>query len=204
MRLIILVLFSFLTLDLSAQKFSGEILLGAAGSQVSGDQLSGFNKAGIIGGGGVRFGLRGSSILGVRILYFQKGSRKPSKLDQGDPSYYRLRLNYIEVPVLLRFDLIKNFYAETGLSAAYLVSSSEEDQDGELPLRKPFHKTDFSGVLQLGYPISSSIDFQLGFWQSILPVRTHGGNTFYRLNRGQYNTALTFTLIYTLKGNTGE
>lgn len=204
MRPLILIFFLLCGTFTHAQQFTGEILGGAAGSQVSGDQLSGFNKAGIIGGGGVRTGLGENSSIGFRILYFQKGSRKPSKLDQGDPSYYRLRLNYIEVPVLLRFGLIKNFYAETGISAAYLISSSEEDEDGELPLRKSFEKIDLSGVLILGYPVAKSIDFQLGIWQSVLPVRSHGGNTVYRLNRGQYNTALTFTLLYSLNAKSGE
>jgi hypothetical protein len=204
MRAWILIFFLLSGTFAQAQKFSGEILGGAVGSQVSGDQLSGFNKAGIIAGGGVRTGLGENTSLGFRILYFQKGSRKPSKLDQGDPSYYRLRLNYIEVPVLLRFGLIKNFYAEAGISAGYLISSSEEDEDGELPLRKPFEKIDLSGALLLGYPVAKSIDFQLGIWQNILPVRSHGGNTVYRLNRGQYNTALTFTLLYSLKAKSGE
>lgn len=190
--------------QLKAQRFRGEIIGGLAASQVSGDELSGFNKAGPMGGGGVRYSWDDKNSLGFRILYIQKGSRKPSNLENGDPSFYLMRLQYIEVPVNLRWQLIKRFYAEAGFSLGYLFRSYEENENGELNDRNPFHTFDLSGVIALGYPVTKSIDFQFGYMQSLLPVREHGGNATYRLNFGQYNTVLTFGFVYTLQASSRE
>lgn len=205
MRVLFLFFFLFISVSYSsAQRFYGEVTGGIAGSQVSGDLLQGFDKAGIIFGGGVRLPFNNNSSIGVRIQYFQKGSRKPSKLDQGDPSYYLLRLNYLEVPLLYRHSLFKKFYAEAGLSAGFLIGSSEQDEDGEIPLREDFKTLDLSGAFILGYSLSSKLDFGFGVWQSLLPIRPHNGEAKYRLNEGQYNSALSFTLLYNLRNSTSD
>lgn len=193
-----LLFFLFRATWADAQGFSAELLGGMAGTQVSGDQLQGFDKGGIIAGAGVRLHLSRKSDLGFRIEYFQKGSRKPSDLENGDPSYYLLRLNYIEVPVQFRYNFYKKFFLEAGPSIGFLVGSSEQDQDGELPSREPFHKTDFSLAGGLGYAFSPKVNFTFGYTQSIVPVRPHNGGETYRLNQGQYNSAVTFTFTFNL------
>ena len=193
-------LLTFLAITLSAQgqRFTGELTGGMAGTQVSGDQLSGFDKGGIMAGAGVRMKLGKKSDLGFRILYFQKGSRKPSDLENGDPSYYLLRLNYLEVPILYRNKFYKKFFVEAGPSIGFLVGSSEQDQDGELQYRTEFNDIDFSAAVGLGYSFSPKTEFTFGYYQSLIPVRPHSGNAEYRLNQGQYNSSITFTFTYNL------
>ena len=196
-------LFSCLWLSTAhAQNFTGELFAGMAGTQVSGDLLQGFDKGGIIAGAGVRMHFNKKSNLGFRLEYFQKGSRKPSDLENGDPSYYLLRLNYIEVPVQYRYHFYKKFFLEAGPSFGFLVGSSEQDQDGELPSREEFKKTDISLAGGLGYSLSPKCDFMFGYTQSIVPVRPHNGGETYRLNKGQYNSAISFTFTFNLL--TGE
>jgi hypothetical protein len=194
--LILLILFQFRMVE--AQNFTGELVLGISGTQVSGDQLQGFNKGGLIAGGGVRLHFNDLSSLGFRIQYFQKGSRKASDIENGDPTFYLMRLNYMEVPVLYRYNY-KKFFLEAGPSVGVLVGNLEEDQDGEIPLRKEFKRLDISGAIGLGYTLSKKWHFSFDYYQSILPVRSHSGDAVYRLNRGQYNSAVTFNLIYNLK-----
>jgi hypothetical protein len=191
----LLILASFL--EVKAQNFKGEIYAGAVGSQVSGDELSGFNKGGFAIGAGVRLNIDEKSSVGFRLGYIQKGSRKPSAEVDGIPSFYLMRLNYIEMPILYRYRMGKKLYFEAGPSLGYLFSAHEEDQDGEMPYMKPFLKFDLSATGILGYPLGKNWDFQFGLIQSVLPIREHGSGSTYRLNKGQYNTVITFEFLKT-------
>ena len=42
---------------------------------------------------------------------------------------------------------------------------------------------------------SNSWNFEFGYLQSILPIREHGSGETYYLNKGQYNSVITFTLV---------
>lgn len=180
----------------NAQTFNAHILAGASTSQVSGDQLAGFNKAGVIAGAGVSARLSKKADFGFEIYYIQKGSLKQSNIDKGDFEYYRLRLNYIEVPLLLEYHLTDNLGMELGPSIATLISSKEEDENGELPGRKEFIKYEVSAVGGLAYHFGSNWGLHFRGEQSIAPIRTHSGGGTYRLNRGQYNSVLLFALFY--------
>ena len=107
-----LVFFLGATLCTDAQTFKAKILAGVATSQVSGDQLAGFNKAGIMAGAGVSTKLSEKADLGFEMYYIQKGSVKQSNIDKGDLVYYRLRLNYVEVPILFEYHLSEKFRSD--------------------------------------------------------------------------------------------
>jgi hypothetical protein len=192
---ILVLLFIFFLTSVKAQNFKAKLFLGAAGSQVSGDELSGFNKGGALFGLGVTYPIKATSALSMQLYYLQKGSRKPSKLDQGDPSFYLMRLNYIESTVSYDFSLNKKLYLRLGPSIGYLISSKEENEDGPLGNRSNFSPVDVSLAGILGFPFSRSWNFEFGYLQSLLPIREHGsGETLY-LNKGQYNSVITFTLV---------
>src|SRR5690554_2436533 len=84
-----------------AQGFNTGILAGINASQVSGDNYSGFNKAGILVGLFTNLDVSEKVNLQFEINYSQKGSRKNPKTDEGDHEFFLLRLNYIEVPMLV-------------------------------------------------------------------------------------------------------
>ncbi len=182
-----------------AQRFRGELTAGVAGSQISGDQLGGFNKAGLLAGIGVRTQLSQKLEAGFRMLYLQKGSRKPLKNDGTDSSYYLLRLNYIDIPFTIKYHVSKSIALEAGPSLGYLISDYEEDENGEMNYRRAFLKYDFSANFSLVYILNRHFDFMLGYWQSILPVREHSSGAVYRLNQGQYSSLLSFSLLYTFR-----
>lgn len=185
--------------EITAQGFRGELIGGIAGSQVSGDNLGGFNKAGLLAGIGVRTKTGDKTELGFRMLYLQKGSRKPLKNDGTDSAYYLLRLNYIELPLTLKYFATKRLGIEAGPSLGYLVSSYEEDENGELEINPPFDKLDFSINLLISYKLGTRTDFIFGYWQSVLPIREHSSGSQYRLNRGQYSSLISFGILYTFR-----
>ena len=187
---------------LTAQNFKAKLYTGAAGSQVSGDELSGFNKGSALFGIGVTYPLKSTSAVSLQLYYLQKGSRKPNNLDQGDVTTYLMRLNYIESTISYDFSLSSKIYLRTGPSIGYLVSSKEENQDGILGNRTNFSPVDISLMGAIGCPFSNSWNFEFGYLQSLLAIREHGSGETYYLNKGQYNSVITFTLVKTFGNKT--
>ena len=191
----------------NAQHFIAEILGGVTTSQVSGDQLAGFNKAGVIAGAGVNTALSKKVHLGFEIYFIQKGSRKQADVSKGDLTYYRLRLNYIEIPLVFEYHLTDKLSVDLGPSAGTLTTSSEEDENGKLVGQPPFIKYEVSVFGGFVYHFADSWGLHFRGAQSIAPVREHNGGAVYRLNRGQYNSVLLFALFYQIgnkKKNTND
>ena len=155
-----------------AQQFNAGLLAGVSATQISGDQLSGFNKAGLVAGGFVSTTLSPKFDLALGITYFQKGSKKNTDPDKEDYTYYRLRLNYFDMPLLLQWKYNKKLIFEAGPSVAVLLSEEEEDEFGVLPNRRPFEKTEFAANLGMNVTVVKQLSFVLRMGTSILPVRT--------------------------------
>src|SRR4051812_48570184 len=99
--LFFVILFSIAGLSTKGQStgFGSGLRLGIAGTQVNGDRLSGFNKVGIVGGLFITRHFNKSFSWQFEMVYVQKGSRKPTTKDN---TYYLLRVNYIELPLMIR------------------------------------------------------------------------------------------------------
>ena len=150
-----LFLFLFLILltaqQAKAQSFAGGALLGFNASQVSGDNLGGYDKAGISGGFFVSKPINEKSELEMRITYSAKGSRDVPNFEKGKYTAYYLKLNYVEVPLLYRYKF-KMVWLMAGLSGGYLISSSIANESGPFPENsdgnRPFKK--YEVCTQLG------------------------------------------------------
>jgi hypothetical protein len=189
-------LFSLASLNVSAQRFKAGLRAGIAGTQISGDQLGGFDKAGIVAGGLVNTSLSQKFDLAFEILYVQKGSRKNADPDNNDFVSYLLRLNYFEVPVLLQWKYSKRFTFEAGPAFGALVGSLEEDEFGKLDQPREFSNFEVGVAGGMSVLIVDGLYFNLRGTNSVLPVREHVSGQDYRLNRGQYNSSLLFTFQY--------
>ena len=192
----------FITIGLSsilhAQQFNGTLLGGISTTQISGDQLSGFDKAGITMGAGVSTSIGKDWEIEMQISYMQKGSRKNARPDKNDFEYYLLRLNYIEVPLLFNYTQVDKMRFELGPSFGILLSTFEETQDGEFIGRTPFDDYDVSINVGMMYSFVENLYINTRFSNSILKVRDHSSGSTYRLNKGQYNMVLMFGLKYYL------
>jgi len=93
----------FVLNDSSAQNFKGRLAFGITATQISGDDLAGFNRAGFTFG--IAAFLPVNEILATQLEmnFIQKGSREI--LEEGDSTFYQLRLNYIEVPILIDYQI---------------------------------------------------------------------------------------------------
>ena len=110
-----------------AQQIRNAIVIGASASQIDGDRLSGFDKAGLVFGGSSNFKINDKFSFQPEILFLQKGS----KTTQSDSMMYlKWRLNYISVPVLLCYKIQPKFTLQAGLTADYLLSAKQDNGNG--------------------------------------------------------------------------
>ncbi|MCF8335020.1 MAG: PorT family protein [Bacteroidales bacterium] len=193
--ILIIVLTGFM-LPVLAQRFHGGAMLGLAATQIDGDNLGGYNKPGIRGGGWVNTPVSESLVMQLELEFIQKGS-KVSQNELKNKEYYHARLNYLQAPVLVQTSLMTRLTGEAGIAGAYLVASLEDDDGGGfIEADPPFDQFELSGLLGLNYELSEHFIANVRFNYSLLPVRPHPGNQSYWLDRGQFNNAMLFSLYY--------
>ncbi len=145
------------------------------------------------------------------MAFSQKGSRKTPDPETKDYTSYHLRVNYIDVPLMLRYSL-EGFGLFAGpLFGAQIGKVKEEDHNGKILQagRPGFEPYDVEVLVGLGYRFGEKFSLDLRFSNSVMPARKFtGGTTNSRgtgqyLNRGQYHTLMTFLLKYRILGQEG-
>lgn len=184
-------------------RFGGGFALGLSLSQISGDNLSGFNRPGATAGVFGNYALNDRNWLQAEINFIQKGSYKAPKSE--DPTKYSLNLNYVAFPLLYKFRPIGNRITfEVGPYVALLLSYTERSEIGDINLNVPFKKNELGVLAGLNYQFNKGLQLNLRVEQSVVPVRNHQGNAVFRINRGQYNTSLCLTLRYEFGGSSSQ
>jgi len=178
--------------------------LGVSGCQINGDNYGGYNKFGLFGGLAVNIRLKEKMSLDLGFYFTQKGSRHNSNPEKGDLTFYHVKLNYIEVPLLFRYELNTTYFATLGPSAAYMAGSKEYNQYGEVTDR-PFNKFEAAVHVGLGRKIKEKFFFEVRLSNSFLPIRNYGlfqGAVYYPnqaakiFKPGLYNNVLTFIVSF--------
>ena len=124
---------------LHAQIIKGELFAGANLCQVDGDECYGFKKIGVNAGAGALVPLTKWMDVGLEVMFSQKGAFKRDSITYNStyPHAYNLKLNYVEVPLMLYFTDKNVASIGVGVSYGRLVGLNELD-DG-----KP---SDYEGV----------------------------------------------------------
>lgn len=196
----------FLLIHLSLFSFSQNInigiLAGVNASQLSGDGYSGFKKAGILIGGYSNFDVSEEFNFQFEINYSQKGSRKNPKTDEGDTDFFLLRMNYVEVPAMIRYKK-KKFIYEAGLYYAQLVGSYLEDENGrfEIPEQlNQFKNDDYGFLLGFDFSVTENIIMNWRYSNSILAVREYDSGANFWFDSGLIHHYLSFSMRYEFIG----
>ena len=197
MRIFLYILLCVIAINAQAQNFGGGIILGLSTSQVSGDHLGGFNKAGILIGGFVNLQLSNTIKGQMEMTFIQKGSNNPKMNKNGITD---ISLSYVEIPLLLKYQQSSTITIEGGVETAFLISSSDNDIYGKLSSNKTreFNTTDIGVFIGVDYSINPRLVLNSRISNSILPIRTHASGATFQLNKGQYNSVLSFALHYHL------
>lgn len=192
-----------------SQNFSGRLILGINGSQIDGDGMSGYYKAGLVAGAGVRFPVSDRLSFGPEIMYSMKGSK--ASFDQittlGYPAIV-YELNYIDIPVVADYKISGGFLAEGGLSYGWLLSSKLDNGSGLGPIDADylFKKSDFQLLAGLKYEIFDNIWLSGRILYSVISTNALGITSInYGLagapsRGGFFNNLLQFSLSMHLFG----
>ncbi len=179
-----ILLFLFMPNLILAEGFDAGIRGGIIGSQVDGDKYEGFNKVGITAGIFVKRKLSDLFSLQLELNYIQKGSRKPTNMD--DNTYYLMRVNYVEVPLLLQWHTSKSIDIFGGPSFGKLLNSYEETEFGSFT-GPAFEKYELAARIGISYKLSDQWSVDGRYCNSITTIRPFPGGYSPFFDKGQYN-----------------
>lgn len=185
-----------------AQVFKVGALAGLSGSQVEGDGYGGYKKLGFIIGGFTNVSLSEKFSTQLDMYYINKGSQKNPNTSQGDVDEFHLNINYIEMPLSIRYHY-KSFLFETGVYYSVFLNYTMSDEFGNRDDRPfPFKSYDFGGFFGINYKLNDHFIFNLRSKNSLVPIRDFQnldqqiGILNQLFNRGWYNLDLNFTIRY--------
>jgi len=175
-----------------AQEFKGKLMGGLNGSQVDGDGIGGFHKPGFLAGGAIAYPLKDDQLeIEANIYYIQKGSKSTDQ----DPGFLKIRLSYIEFPLLLNYWFFDRIYGQSGLAFSYLLKAKIDDGFGFTDRDDDFNLVDFAIMAGFGYAVTQRFDLSIRYSHSLTsitkePVRRAWNSNLsfflsYRLNRSE-------------------
>lgn len=182
-----------------AQKFEGGIVLGLVGSQVAGDQLSGYKKAGLNVGGWINLPIGEKSKLQMELTYIQKGSRENPDYEKGKFDSYLMRLGYVQLPVVYLYQYNNLIGFEAGLGMNFLIHSNEKF-NGYETIESPFSTTNLCFLAGISFRVTDLIRISLRTDNSLFSIRKNRvtGDVWRFWDYGQFSDALVLSAYYKL------
>tara|TARA_B100000900_G_scaffold391628_1_gene386411 strand:- start:112 stop:726 length:615 start_codon:yes stop_codon:yes gene_type:complete len=194
----------FIPFLLYSQKFESGIIVGLSTTQVSNDNYSGFNKFGPRVGLFINRKLDWINIQ-LELQYLTKGSTQNSNNSTQNQSTnnntlslndnYKFNLNYVGIPLLFSLKINEKIKLELGNAINILIKQKEEVNFYEIISRK-VNRIESAILIGIIYELNKNYHINIRGSNSIFPIRKHSSEEVYGLNRGQYNTGLSFNLLY--------
>ncbi len=184
--------------------FSLKPAVGLNGCQIHGDSYSGYDKLGLFVGTSINARFNKKVSLEMGFYFSQKGSRHNPNPKSGDYSFYRVNLNYIDLPVSFRYHLNSEYFTTFGPSIAYLVSYYENINYTNETGNYKFNPIEVGLNVGLGRKIKNNFLVEVRCSNSVNTIRSYGvaSNVFYPnpvarfFNKGFYNNILTLFVAY--------
>lgn len=177
--------------------FDARLKLGISTSQIDGDGYGGFNKVGVAGGIGISRQLSDLKSISFDILWVQKGSVDPANANIGKFSIYKIKTNYIDIPVTYTY-LYKKVGLEGGLSANVFINSSESNGISKVPNTFTFNRFELAFIAGLSHKLNDKLIVSGRYSRAISPSSGYFIKTNFGLFGGSYNEVVYITLNYNL------
>ncbi len=198
-KILFISIFSFFFIQSNAQ-FKGGFYAGINGTQVDGDRIAGFYKLGLNVSAAIEYPFGEHMGVSMEIAYTQKGSQ--SKWQQGVPRSYFLKLDYVEVPLMLNYHDNKNVTLGAGVGINALVYDREEIVNYNPYMQntaiRSLNKTNVEFKAGGSYKLSNHWLINVMYSYSITSIGLSDNSPY--LNKGLYNNLVTFRLGYMIKG----
>lgn len=178
-NLIFFLILTFLSLNTHAQGFDLGVKAGVNFANITdGDGLD--SRTGFVLGAFTGFKVSDKIGVQVEALYSQQGA----EFDLGS-----FDLDYINIPLLMKFYLSENIHLHAGPQFGVLVNDDTQSVVGEIVNDIAINDTDFTGVVGLGFdvPFGLRIDARYNFGLSEVPedvVFSKGKNSVIQLSLG--------------------
>ncbi|MCF8234368.1 MAG: PorT family protein [Bacteroidales bacterium] len=188
--------------SLKAQVIRGAVVGGFNLTQVDGDEVYGYNQIGFNVGASAIIPLGEHWSVSLENSFTQKGSYQSQQYsDSLFTGEYRLRLNYVQVPLLIHYNDQDRLTFGAGASWGRLVGTKEVEHSGLQPPYSdsiPFDKDDFCVIADLRFRLYQRLHFNFRYSYSLTPIRERqftqlNGETFMRK---QYNNVISVRLIW--------
>jgi len=200
----IFILFLFIIVFSAGQSYSqrikGAVIAGFNATQVDGDEVVGYSKLGFNVGAAAIIPFKKKWSISLENIFSQKGSHRGEIYADSLSGSYTLRLNYVEVPVLVHYTDKDIITVGTGFSWGRLVGAKEWEhgiRQKTSPDHGPYDKNDFSWLADIRFRVWKRLKFNFRFSYSIAKIRTRiYDNGYSTWDRKQYNNVLSFRLLY--------
>lgn len=167
------------------QNKSAKLIIGAAATQVDGDDIGGYNKIGIVVGMGVSSPLNNDFEFQPELLYFQKGSKQGANTS----SILNLNFHYIEIPLMISREVIDRVEVQAGPSIGYLFKASGNVGGRNENILEDMNRVDLSLFLGGNYRLSDYWNLKVRYGISLKSVSQTGT---------QRNNTVSFLFEYQL------
>ncbi|MCL1850229.1 MAG: PorT family protein [Bacteroidetes bacterium] len=188
--------------------FRAGVRIGFSCSQITGDgfPFQGFNKFGAFAGPFVNFPItkNGKWFIQTELNFIMKGCKHVPKFNEygnivGPVIHqYVLQLMYGEIPLLVKWKIIKGLELELGPAFGILFKNTDvEKVDGYINIgAPPFFRFEFAGIIGVNYRFYKHLGASLRYEGSFLPVRKHTQHDYTYLLAGQHNQTFCFSVYY--------
>ncbi|MBL7745573.1 MAG: PorT family protein, partial [Chitinophagaceae bacterium] len=108
------------------------------------------SKAGIYFGGFAALELTERLSAKAEMFYSVQGAR-------WDDDNEKTMMDYLQIPVLVKYKIASGFYAEAGPQVGFLLKAKDNDEGDEYSIKEFVKKNDVSLVVGAGYDINKHI-----------------------------------------------
>ncbi len=187
--------------EIAAQIIKGQAIAGFNLSQVDGDEVYGFKRIGANFGAGAMIPFGKNWDVSIEATFNQKGAFQKAQYNDSLNGAYKLRLNYVEIPVLIHYTDKDFISAGVGVSFGRLVGVNEWEHDVKTDTdlnSGTYDQNDFCFVGDLRLRAYGPLIVNLRYQYSLVKIRTReftnlAGDTW---ERDQFNNVISFRLIY--------
>ncbi len=203
-RKVLLIGVLIIIVQFAQAQFKGGLYFGVNGTQVDGDKLAGFYKLGANLAAAVEYPIGEHMGIGMEISFSQKGSQ--TKWQQGIPRQYFLKLDYIEVPLMLNYHDNKKVTLSAGVGINALTNFKEEIVNFNPYLTyshiRKLNKSDVEFKAGGSYQLNKHWMINILYSYSIISMGISDDSPY--LNNGLFNNLVTFRLGYMIKGKANK
>jgi len=195
----------------NAQRIMGAVAAGVNATQVDGDEAYGYHKFGLNLGAAAIVPVVGNWSVSLETVYNEKGSHQRARVHDSLDGSYDLKLNYLEVPVIVQYT-DKDFIS-FGLGGSWgrLVKISEAKNGypvNTTTLNSGIYKSnDIDLLVDIKMRIIDRLRFNVRYAYSLSPIATReviDSKTGRPNIRDQYNGMFTFRLFYVFNEKISE